>query len=54
MWTFPRPASLALGRATTVVPGHAREPYEPGLFALREGELLEAAVRALPELPDVL
>jgi deoxyribonuclease V len=36
------------------VPGYARAPYEPGLLALREGALLEAALRALPELPDVL
>jgi deoxyribonuclease V len=43
-----------VGRHTTVVPGRAGAPYEPGLLALREGALLEAAVRALPELPDVL
>ncbi len=30
------------------------EGYEAGLLALREGPLLEAAVRALVELPDVL
>jgi deoxyribonuclease V len=29
-------------------------PYEPGLLALREGPCLEAAVRRLPERPDVL
>jgi deoxyribonuclease V len=34
--------------------GHATAPYEPGLLALREGPLLEAAVRRLPRLPDVL
>jgi deoxyribonuclease V len=28
--------------------------YEPGLLALREGALLEAAIRSLPELPDVV
>jgi deoxyribonuclease V len=28
--------------------------YEPGLLALREGAVLEAAVRALAEPPDVL
>src|ERR1019366_7253372 len=28
--------------------------YEPGLLALREGPLLEAAVRALARMPDVL
>jgi deoxyribonuclease V len=37
-----------------VVPGCAGAPYESGLLALREGALLEAAVRALRELPDVL
>ena len=39
---------------SAVVEGHAPAPYEPGLLALREGPILEAAVRALPELPDVL
>jgi deoxyribonuclease V len=37
-----------------VVGGSASAPYEPGLLALREGALLETAVRALPELPDAL
>ena len=40
--------------ATSVVRGTAGAPYQPGLLALREGPLLEAAVRALPGLPDVL
>jgi deoxyribonuclease V len=40
--------------ATVVVTGTARAPYEPGLLALREGPLLEAAVRALPEPPEVV
>ncbi len=47
-------AAACIGRVATVVPGYAGAPYEPGLLALREGELLEAAVRALPEVPDVL
>jgi deoxyribonuclease V len=47
-------AAACIGRVATVVPGSAGAPYEPGLLALREGELLEAAVRALPEVPDVL
>jgi deoxyribonuclease V len=42
------------GAETTVVRGAAGAPYEPGLLALREGSLLEAAVRALPERPDVV
>jgi len=37
-----------------VVEGSAGAAYEPGLLALREGPLLEAAVRALPRLPQVL
>jgi deoxyribonuclease V len=41
-----------LGTAT--VRGAAGAAYEAGLLALREGPLLEAAVRALPERPDVL
>ncbi|MFL5827780.1 MAG: endonuclease V [Thermoleophilaceae bacterium] len=40
--------------STAVVPGVAGAPYEPGLLALREGPLLEAAVRALDVEPDVL
>jgi deoxyribonuclease V len=51
-------ATLLLGDrrhvATAVVEGTAGAPYEPGLLALREGPLLEAAVRALPGLPEVL
>lgn len=40
--------------AVEVVEGEAQSAYEPGLLALREGPLLEAAVRALPERPEVL
>jgi deoxyribonuclease V len=40
--------------ATAIVRGVAGAPYRPGLLALREGELLEAAVRALPALPQVV
>jgi deoxyribonuclease V len=40
--------------ATALVRGQAHGPYQPGLLALREGPILEAAVRALPEPPDVL
>jgi deoxyribonuclease V len=50
-------ATLFEGRrraAGCVAAGTAGAPYEPGLLALREGALLEAAVRALPTRPDVL
>ncbi len=40
--------------ATEVVHGRAPAPYIPGLLALREGPLLEAAVRRLPQQPQVL
>jgi deoxyribonuclease V len=39
---------------TAVVRGKAGAPYQPGLLALREGRLLEAAVRALPGQPEVV
>jgi deoxyribonuclease V len=39
---------------TAVATGKAGAPYAAGLLALREGPLLEHAVRALPELPQVL
>jgi deoxyribonuclease V len=47
-------AAAALGGATSIVEGEAGAPYEAGLLALREGPLLEAAVCALPEQPDLL
>jgi deoxyribonuclease V len=50
----PAWAAACVGRSTRAVSGSAGAPYEPGLLALREGALLEAAVRALPALPDVL
>ena len=39
---------------TTVVQGRSGVAYEPGLLALREGPLLEQAVRSLPHLPEVV
>jgi deoxyribonuclease V len=39
---------------SAVVSGRAAAPYEPGLLALREGPLLEAALRALPQRPQVV
>lgn len=43
-----------LSGATAVAAGRAGATYEAGLLALREGRLLEDAVRRLPRLPDVL
>jgi deoxyribonuclease V len=40
--------------AVEVVGGRVPAAYEPGLLALREGPLLETAVRRLPDPPDVL
>jgi deoxyribonuclease V len=40
--------------AEASVRGAAGAPYEPGALALREGQVLEAAVRALARRPDVL
>jgi deoxyribonuclease V len=47
-------AAAVAGQAESVVAGEAHAPYEPGLLALREGPLLEAAVRGLAAPPDVL
>jgi deoxyribonuclease V len=50
----PAWAAVGVGDETVVVSGRAGAPYEPGLLALREGALLEAAARKLAEAPDVL
>jgi deoxyribonuclease V len=47
-------AAAACGGDVAVVEGAAGAPYERGLLALREGPLLEAAVRALAARPDAL
>ncbi|MGH3319652.1 MAG: endonuclease V, partial [Streptosporangiaceae bacterium] len=50
-------AVLLRGRhrgGSRVVTGSAGGPYVPGLLAMREGPLLEAAVRGLSRFPDVL
>ncbi|MGD0166721.1 MAG: endonuclease V [Gaiellaceae bacterium] len=47
-------AAAALEKTTSAIEGRAAAPYQPGLLALREGVLLERAVRSLPKLPDVL
>jgi deoxyribonuclease V len=41
-------------RSVAVVRAPTGYGYVPGLLALREGPLLEAAVRGLPEMPDLL
>jgi deoxyribonuclease V len=50
----PAWAAACVGHETTTVQGCAGAPYERGLLALREGALLEAAVRALRKPPDAL
>lgn len=47
-------AAAALGEMVSVAEGTASSAYQAGLLALREGKLLEAAVRGLPVPPDVL
>lgn len=47
-------AAAAVGDDSAVVDGDAPAEYEPGLLALREGELLERAVRRLQAPPEVL
>jgi len=50
-------AALVVGTERTriaVVTGEAPAPYVAGLLALRDGPLLEAAVRQLPACPEVL
>jgi deoxyribonuclease V len=47
-------AGAAVADDVAVVEGAAGAAYEPGLLALREGPVLEAAVRALTVGPDVL
>jgi deoxyribonuclease V len=50
----PAWAAAFVDDEAAVVQGEAGALYEPGLLALREGPLLEAAVRALKNPPDVL
>lgn len=47
-------AGAAVGESTAVACGVAGAAYEPGLLALREGLLLEQAVRTLPDLLGAL
>jgi len=47
-------AAAAAGGDVAVANGVASAGYESGRLALREGALLESAVRGLPRVPDVL
>jgi deoxyribonuclease V len=47
-------AAAVVDGDTATATGDGSAPYRPGLLALRAGPVLEAAVRALPEPPDVL
>lgn len=47
-------AAAASADAVSLVSAPAGGAYEPGRLALREGPLLERAVRELPALPDVV
>jgi deoxyribonuclease V len=53
-WAGAATVRDSLLAARAVVHGTVRTPYEPGLLALREGPLLEAAVAGLARTPDVL
>jgi deoxyribonuclease V len=53
-WAAAGLAVLPAEPVTSVVAGLALAPYQPGLLALREGPLLEAALSALPLSPDLL
>jgi deoxyribonuclease V len=53
-WVAACLASVEGEPLTSIVRGLAGAPYEPGLLALREGPLLEAALRSLPDAPDLL
>jgi deoxyribonuclease V len=50
----PAWAAAATQQDAAVIRGAAGAPYAPGLLALREGRLLEVALRALPYPPDVV
>jgi deoxyribonuclease V len=50
----PAWAAAAAAEVATTIAGTAGAPYEAGLLALREGPLLERAIRGLPRSPDVL
>ena len=53
-WAGAALAAGALIIGSVAVQGSAGGSYEPGLLALRVGPLLEAAVRGLSRMPEVL
>lgn len=53
-WAAAALTRKACAALSAIVTGQAGAAYQPGMLALREGALLGAAVRALPEAPDVL
>jgi deoxyribonuclease V len=53
-WAAAAVVSGAKTIAVSVAEGFSAGPYEPGLLAMREGPLLEAAVRSLGDMPPVL
>ena len=53
-WASAALCEARLSPVVAVAAGLAGGPYSPGLLAMREGMLLEAAVRSLPRIPSVL
>ena len=53
-WAAAAVTSAGRVIASAAVSGMAGAPYVPGLLAMREAPVLEAAVRALPTAPEVL
>lgn len=53
-WAGAALISGGVAAEVVAVSGQAGASYEPGLLALREGPLMEAAVRRLHERPEVL
>src|SRR5207244_3501923 len=51
-WAAAALVGVGPAPVTAVVVGITDAGYEPGLLALREGRLLEIAVRGLPQRPD--
>lgn len=54
LWAAAVVYEAGIGVAAAVAEGRSSQPYVPGLLALREGPILERAVRSLAVSPDVL